>query len=62
MTVSVLDDVPGVGPKRKRLLMRHFGSLKRLRAASEEEIAATEGISEMVAHAIWQALHESQDF
>ena len=62
MTVSVLDDVPGVGPKRKRLLMRQFGSLKRLRAASEEEIAATEGISEMVAHAIWQALHESQDF
>lgn len=62
MTVSVLDDVPGVGPKRKRLLMRRFGSLKRLRAASEEEIAATEGIPEVVAHAIWQALHEPQEF
>lgn len=36
MTVSVLDDVPGVGPTRKRALMRHFGSMKRLRAASEQ--------------------------
>lgn len=62
MTVSVLDDVPGVGPKRKRVLMRHFGSLKRLRTATEEEIAATDGIPEVVAHAVWQALHESQDF
>lgn len=39
MTVSVLDDVPGVGPTRKRAIMRHFGSMKRLRAASEQEIA-----------------------
>ena len=60
MTASVLDDVPGVGPKRKRLLMRAFGSLKRLRAASEEEIAATDGIPAEVAHAVWQALHEQQ--
>ena len=56
MTVSVLDDVPGVGPKRKRALMRRFGSLKRLRAASEEEIAATPGVPAEVAHAVYQAL------
>ena len=60
MTASVLDDVPGVGPKRKRLLMKSFGSLKRLRAASEEQIAATDGIPAEVAHAVWQALHEQQ--
>ncbi len=60
MTASVLDDVPGVGPKRKRLLMKSFGSLKRLRAASEEEIAATDGIPAEVARAVWQALHEQQ--
>jgi excinuclease ABC subunit C len=61
MTASVLDDVPGIGPKRKRLLMREFGSLKRLREADEEAIAATPGIPAEVAHAVWQALHEQQD-
>ena len=61
MTASVLDDVPGVGPKRKRLLMREFGSLKRLREAAEERIAATPGVPADVAHAVWQALHEQQD-
>ena len=61
MTASVLDDVPGVGPKRKRLLMREFGSLKRLREATEERIAATPGVPADVAHAVWQALHEQQD-
>ena len=39
MVDSVLDSVPGVGPKRKRLLLRRFGSLKRLRNATLEEIA-----------------------
>ena len=58
MTASVLDDVPGVGPKRKRLLMREFGSLKRLRAADEEAIAAVPGVPAEVAHAVYQALHE----
>ena len=58
MTRSVIDDVPGVGPKRRRALMRMFGSLKRLRAASEEEIAATPGVPREVAVAVWQALHE----
>lgn len=58
MTASVLDDVPGVGPARKRLLMKRFGSLKRLRQASEADIAATEGIPADVARAVFQALHE----
>ena len=56
MTRSVLDDVPGVGPKRKRALMRHFGSLKRLRQASEEEIAATPGVPAEVARTVFEAL------
>ena len=41
---SVLDDVPGLGEARRKALLRHFGSLKRLRAASAEEIAAVPGI------------------
>jgi len=40
---SVLDDVPGIGEKRKRELLRHFGSVRRLRDASEEEVAAVVG-------------------
>ena len=56
MTVSVLDDVPGVGPTRKRAIMRHFGSMKRLRAASEQEIAKVRGIPADVAKAVHEAL------
>ena len=52
MTASVLDEVPGVGPKRKKALLAHFGSLKRLRAASVEEIAAVDGIPAEVAAAV----------
>ena len=39
MVDSVLDSVPGIGPRRKKDLLRHFGSLKRMRGASVEEIA-----------------------
>ena len=56
MTVSVLDEVPGVGPTRKRAIMRHFGSMKRLRAATAEDIAAVKGVPADVAQAIWETL------
>lgn len=56
MTVSVLDDVPGVGPTRKRAVLRHFGSMKRLRAASEDDIAQVKGVSPKVAHDIFATL------
>ena len=56
MTVSVLDEVEGVGPTRKKAIMRHFGSLKRLRAASVEDIAAVKGVPEPVARAVYETL------
>ena len=56
MTVSVLDEVEGVGPTRKKALMRHFGSMKRLRAASVEEIASVKGIPATVAQAVYDTL------
>lgn len=40
---SILDEVPGIGPKRKRELLRRFGSLERIRTASEEELAVVVG-------------------
>ena len=54
--VSILDEVEGVGPKRKRAIMRHFGSFKRLRAASVDDIAAVKGIPQAVAGQIYQTL------
>jgi len=46
---SVLDDCPGVSQHRKNLLLRNFGSVKRLRRATVEEIAATDGIGRKLA-------------
>lgn len=56
MTVSVLDEVEGIGPKRKRALMRKFGSIKRLKEASVQDIAATDGISEALAQEVYATL------
>ena len=49
---SILDAVPGVGPKRRQLLLKRFGSLEALRAASVEELIAVPGISVEVAESI----------
>jgi len=46
---SLLDDIPGIGPRRKRALLRAFGSLDAMRVASIEELAAVPGMSRKVA-------------
>ncbi|TDB39671.1 MAG: excinuclease ABC subunit UvrC [Actinobacteria bacterium] len=56
MTVSALDDIPGVGPKRRKALIKAFGSVRKLRAATAEEIAAVPGIPAEVARDIVAAL------
>ena len=56
MTVSVLDEVEGVGPTRKKAIMRHFGSMKRLRAASVDDIAEVKGVPRQVAEAVYETL------
>jgi excinuclease ABC subunit C len=56
MTASTLDSVPGLGAVRRKALLRHFGSLKRLRAASVEEIAEVPGLGRHTARAVAQAL------
>jgi excinuclease ABC subunit C len=53
---SGLEDIAGVGPERRRLLLRHFGSLRRLRGATEAEIAAVPGISSRLAAEIRRGL------
>jgi excinuclease ABC subunit C len=56
-TRSALDDLPGVGPARKRALLRVFGSTKALRQASTDEIAAVPGISRGLADRIHEHLN-----
>ncbi|HAK06050.1 MAG TPA: excinuclease ABC subunit C, partial [Spartobacteria bacterium] len=53
---SILDDCPGVSQNRKNLLLRRFGSVNRLRKASVEEIAATEGIGPKLAQEVHRFL------
>jgi excinuclease ABC subunit C len=60
-SVSILDEVDGVGQKRKRAIMRAFGSMKRLRAATEEQIAAVKGVPPEVARAVWETLRAWDD-
>jgi excinuclease ABC subunit C len=56
MVESLLDDVPGLGEARKKALLRQFGSLKRLRAASVEELESVPGIGPTLARSVAEAL------
>jgi excinuclease ABC subunit C len=53
---SALDAIPGVGPKRKKALLRKFGSLKAVREAGVEEIAATPGFTRSLAEKVLAGL------
>ena len=59
MTGSVLDDLRGVGPVRKRALLRHFGSPERLLAASREELEAVPGVPGKVAREVYEQLNRT---
>jgi excinuclease ABC subunit C len=60
MTRSVLDGIPGLGPVRRKKLLRVFGSVKRMREASIEDLVAVPGIPRAVAEAVFGALRGSQ--
>jgi excinuclease ABC subunit C len=60
MTASLLDGVPGLGETRRKALLRTFGSVAKLRAASVEEIAAVPGIGPRTAAAVVAALGASE--
>jgi excinuclease ABC subunit C len=59
MTSSALDAVPGLGQTRRTALLKHFGSLKKVRAASADEIAQVPGIGRSTAQAVVEALATS---
>jgi excinuclease ABC subunit C len=58
MTSSALDNVAGLGDMRRKALLRHFGSLRRLRAATVDEVQEVPGIGRRTAEAVLAALAE----
>jgi len=58
---SGLDEIPGIGDLRRKALLRHFGSLRRVREATAEEIARVEGLGEAQARAVWEFFHRPED-
>ncbi|MFH2065283.1 MAG: excinuclease ABC subunit UvrC [Pseudomonadota bacterium] len=56
---SAIDDIPGIGPKRKKMLLKHFKSIKRLRAADISEIIELPGMDENIAKHLLQHLQKT---
>lgn len=54
---SSLEDIAGIGPARRRVLLSHFGSIKALREAEEEEIRTVKGMTEASARAVYRHFH-----
>ncbi|MBW1675821.1 MAG: excinuclease ABC subunit UvrC [Deltaproteobacteria bacterium] len=55
---SVLEEIPGIGERRRTRLLKHFGSLKRIKAASVEELAAVPGMTRQAAQAVFETLKQ----
>lgn len=60
MVVSELDQIEGLGPVKKAALLKHFGSLKKLKAASVDEVMAVDGFGKKSAESLFVALHPGQ--
>src|SRR5246500_2719524 len=59
MTASILDELPGVGPARKRALLQHFGSPDAILAASREELEGVPGLPGKLARDMYRELHKT---
>ena len=57
---SRLEEVPGIGPARRRALLSHFRTMKAIGEASEEELASVKGMTEPAARALYNALHRQE--
>ncbi|MDH3590180.1 MAG: helix-hairpin-helix domain-containing protein, partial [Gammaproteobacteria bacterium] len=56
-TSSVLESIPGLGPKRRRELLKHFGGLQGVTRAGIEDLSQVHGISQKLAESIYQTFH-----
>lgn len=57
---SALDDIPGIGPARRKALMRYFQSIDAIRAASVEQLCEAESMNERAARAVYQFFHDEK--
>lgn len=57
ITASPLDEIPGIGPARKRALLLHFGTASKVRAAALEDLQRAPGVSNAVARAVYDFYH-----
>ncbi|MBS9780126.1 MAG: excinuclease ABC subunit C, partial [Moraxellaceae bacterium] len=55
---SVLEVITGLGEKRRRELLNHFGGIQKVLGASEQELAEVKGIGKVMARTIYKVLHE----
>ena len=60
MTRSPLDEIPGIGPSRKRALLHHFGTMKAIGRAALEDLMKTPGVNAATARAVYQYFHEGK--
>ncbi len=60
LTKSTLDDIPGVGEKRKKALLSHFKSIEEIKNASEEELSQVEGLNKSVAENIYNYFRKGE--
>jgi len=56
---TILDEVPGIGPSRKKALLQHFGSIEAMMKASVDELAKVPHMTKKAAEALWRFLHET---
>lgn len=61
MTASVLDDLPGVGPAKQKALLKHFGSVKKIKEARVEQLEEVPGFGSALALKVFAGLHAEQD-
>ena len=57
MTQSALEGIPGLGPARRKKLLRQFGSVKRVREATLDDLRSVPGLPDAVAQAVYSELH-----
>ena len=57
LTTSTLDEVPGIGPNRKRALLMHFGTARAVKSAALEDLQRAPGISKAMAHQLYDYFH-----
>ena len=58
VSVSVLDDIEGIGPARRRALLEHFGSVDNIRAATPDELEKAESMNRKAAENVWRFFHK----